>query len=150
MQSDFTYLVQADSSLRSVAQADQPGIRIAVPRGDASDLRLTRLLKQAELVRTDSIAAAIDLVRGGTANAYAAPRFVLLPEVARQPGARVLDDNFAIILMTAMVPKGNPGRLAYVSEFIEEAKASGLVKQAIERSGLRGVQVTPAGNKGTP
>ncbi len=150
MQSDFTYLVQTDSSLRSVAQADQPGIRIAVPRGDASDLRLTRLLKQAELVRTDSIPAAIDLVRSGKANAYAAPRFVLLPEVARQPGARVLDDNFAVIFMAAMVPKGNPGRLAYVSEFIEEAKASGLVKQAIERGGLRGVQVAPAANKGTP
>jgi polar amino acid transport system substrate-binding protein len=148
MQSDFTYLVQTDSSLRSVAQADQPGIRIAVPRGDASDLRLTRLLKQAELVRTDSIAAAIDLVRTGNAHAYAAPRFVLLPEVARQPGARVLDDNFAVIFMAAMVPKGNPGRLAYVNDFIEEAKASGLVKQAIERGGLRGVQVAPAANKG--
>jgi len=41
-----------------------------------------------------------------------------------------------------------PGVLAYVSEFIEEAKASGLVKQIIERNGLRGVQVAPAGNPG--
>jgi len=44
---------------------DQPGTRIAVPRGDASDLRLTAILKHAELVRVDSIAAAIDLVQAG-------------------------------------------------------------------------------------
>jgi polar amino acid transport system substrate-binding protein len=150
MQSDFTYLVLASSSLHKVADADQPGVRIAVPRGDASDLRLTRLLKQAELVRTDSIAAAIDLVRAGNADAYAAPRFLLLAEASRRPGARVLDDHFAVIFMAAMVPKGNPGRLAYISEFIEEAKASGLVKQTIERGDLRGVQVAPAAGKSTP
>jgi polar amino acid transport system substrate-binding protein len=148
MQSDFTYIVLASSPIRSVADADRSGVRIAVPRGDASDLRLTRMLKQAELVRADSIAAAIELVRTGSANAYAAPRFVLLAEAARQPGARVLDDHFSVISMAAMVPKGNAGRLAYVSEFLEEAKASGLVKQTIERGGLRGVQVAPARNAG--
>jgi polar amino acid transport system substrate-binding protein len=146
MQSDFTYIVLAGSSIRNVADVDQPGVRIAVPRGDASDHRLTRTLKRAELVRTDSIAAAVDLVRTGGASAYAAPRYLLLAEAAQRPGARVLDDHFAVIYLVAMVPKGNAGRLAYVSEFIEEAKASGLVKQTIQRAGLRGVQVAPAGN----
>ena len=40
-----------------------------------------------------------------------------------------------MISYVAMVPKGNAERLAYVNEFIEEAKASGLVKQTIERAG---------------
>jgi len=44
------------------------------------------------------------------------------------------------------LPKGQTGRLAYITEFIEEAKTSGLVQRAIERGGLRGVQVAPAGN----
>jgi hypothetical protein len=44
-----------------------------------------------------------------------------------------------------MVPKGHAGRVAYISEFIEEAKASGLVKKIIEDAGVRGVQVVPAG-----
>ncbi len=148
MQSDFTYLASAGSSLYKVADADQSGVRIAVPRGDASDLRLTRMLKRAELVRTNSIAAAIDLVRTGNASAYAGPRFLLLAEAARRPeGVRVLEDHFAVIYIAAMVPKGNAQHLAYVTEFIEEAKASGLVKQIIERAGLRGVQVAPAANK---
>ena len=38
MQSDFTFLVPSASPIRKVADADQPGIRIGVPRGDAVDL----------------------------------------------------------------------------------------------------------------
>jgi polar amino acid transport system substrate-binding protein len=149
MQSDFTYLLRAGSSIRNVADADQPGVRIAVPRGDASELYLSRILKRAQLVRTDNIAGAVNLLRTGQADAYAGPRPNALAEAERLPGSRVLEDRFAVASRAALVPKGNAGRLAYVSEFIEEVKASGLVKQIIERHGLRGVQVAPAGNPST-
>jgi polar amino acid transport system substrate-binding protein len=145
MQSDFTYLVPAGSSKRALSDMDQPGTRIAVPRGDASDLRLTQILKHAELVRIDSIAAAIDMVHAGKIDAYAAPRVVLLALSNKAPGSRVLDDGFANIVWVAMVPKGNAGHLAYVSEFLEEAKATGLVKQIIDQANLRGLQVAPSG-----
>jgi len=145
MQSDFTYLVPASSSKRSVADMDQPGIHIAVPRGDASDLRLTQTLKHAELVRIDSIAAAIDMVRDGKIDAYAAPRVVLLALSNKAPGSRVLDDGFANIVWVAMVPKGKAARLAYVSDFLQEAKATGLVKQTIDQANLHGLQVAPSG-----
>jgi polar amino acid transport system substrate-binding protein len=143
MQTDFTYLVPAGSSFRTVADVDQPGIRIAVPRGDASDLELTRVLKRAELVRTDTHAAALELLRVGNAHARTAPRPVLLADSEKLPGSRVLDDGFAVVSFAALVPKGQAGRLAYVNEFIDEAKASGLIKQTIETAGLRGVQVPP-------
>ena len=52
-QVDFTYLVPAGSSIRSVADADRPGVRIAVVRNHAIDLALSRILKQAELVRAE-------------------------------------------------------------------------------------------------
>jgi polar amino acid transport system substrate-binding protein len=45
------------------------------------------------------------------------------------------------------VPKGKPAALAYVSAFIEEAKASGLVRQAFDEMGLKSSQVAPAGMK---
>ena len=45
MQSDFSYLIPAASSIRNLDDADQPGNRIAVPRGDAVDLTLSRLLR---------------------------------------------------------------------------------------------------------
>jgi polar amino acid transport system substrate-binding protein len=143
-QSDFTYLVPAGSSIHDVADADRPGIRIAVPRGDAVDLRLTRLLKKAELVRTDTISDAVELVRTGGAHARAGPRQALLAESVKLPGSRVLAEGFAVISSAAAVPKGHAGRLAYISEFIEEEKASGLAKKMIEDAGLRGLQVAPA------
>ena len=143
MQTDHTYLVPPGSSIYKVEDADKPGVRIAVPRGDASDLRLTRLLKNAELVRADTFGAAAELLRTGGAQVLAAPRPVLLAESGKLPGSRVLADRFAVVSFAALVPKGQAGRLAYVGEFIEEAKASGLVQRTIEDAGLRGVQVAP-------
>ena len=147
MQSDFTYLVPAGSPIRNVAEVDRPGVRVASPRGDASDLLLRRTLKQAVVVGVDSLDSALDLLRTGGAEARAAPRPVLFSESARLPGSRVLEDGFAIISYVAMVPKGQAGHLAYISEFIEEAKAGGLVTRTIEAANLRGIGVAPAGIK---
>ena len=146
MQIDDTYLVPAGSPIRNVADADQPGVRIAVERGASTALVLSRMLKRAELVPA---AAAFDLLRAGNANVLAGPRAALLRLSAQLPGSRVVEDRFGVILYAMLVPKGHAGRLAYLSEFIEEAKASGLVRQAIERAGLRGVQVAPPGNPST-
>jgi polar amino acid transport system substrate-binding protein len=144
MQSDFSYLLPAASSIRNLADADQTGIRIAVPRGDAVDLALSRLLKQATLVRVDNQAAAVALLRAGQVSAYAAPRPVLLELSAQLPGSHVIEEAFATTTFAAFVPKGHAGHLAYVSEFLEEAKASGAVQQFIERTGLRGFKVAPS------
>ena len=42
-----------------------------------------------------------------------------------------------------MVPKGKADHIAYVSDFLEEAKASGLIKHTIDQAKLRGLQVGP-------
>ena len=144
MQSDFSYLLPAASSIRNLADADQTGIRIAVPRGDAVDLALSRLLKQATLVRVDNQAAGVALLRAGQVSAYAAPRPVLLELSAQLPGSHVIEEAFATTTFAAFVPKGHAGHLAYVSEFLEEAKASGAVQQFIERTALRGFKVAPS------
>ena len=148
MQTDYTYLVPAGSTKHSVADVDQPGVRIAVPRGDGSDLRLTKMLKHAELARADSVAAIVDMVRAGQVDAYAGPRVVLLKLSEQAPGSRVLDEGFADIVYVAMVPKGKAGRIAYVSDFMEEAKSSGLVQRTIDQYGLKGIQVAGAKSSG--
>ena len=58
----------------------------------------------------------------------------------------MLEDRYGAQLLAMAVPKGQAGWLAYVSEFVEEAKASGLVQRAIEGAGRPGIQVTPARN----
>src|SRR5207244_5621607 len=67
---DYTYLVPAGSSIRRIADADRPGIRIAVVRNHASTLTLSRLLKHAELVYAETPDPTFDLLRTGRADAW--------------------------------------------------------------------------------
>ncbi len=143
MQVDATYLVPAGSSIRKLADADRAGVRIAVSGKSVEDIVLTRMLKRAELRRVETVGAGFDLLRAGNADALATPRPTALSFSARLPGSRVLEDHFHATFGAMAVPKGQAGRLAYISEFIEEAKASGLVQLAIERAGVRGVKVAP-------
>jgi polar amino acid transport system substrate-binding protein len=41
------------------------------------------------------------------------------------------------------VPKGHAAGLVYLRGLVEEAKASGLVARAIDKTGARGVSVAP-------
>ncbi len=146
LQVDSTYLVPAGSSIRSVADADRPWVRIAVIRNSVEELALRRILKRAELVYAETPDPTFDLLRTGHADALASARPALLEYSLKLPGSRVLEDRYVVNLVAMAIPKGQAGRLAYISEFIEEVKASGVVQRAIERAGLRGVQVAPPGN----
>src|SRR3989442_1723967 len=148
LQIDATYLVPSGSSIRNVGDADQAGVRIAVTRKSVEEIVLSRMLKRAELRPVETISAGLELVRAGTAEALAAPRPALLQSLARIPESRVLEDRFHAAFAAMAVPKGLAARLAYINEFIEDAKASGVVQRAIEHLGLRGVQVVPIGNAG--
>jgi polar amino acid transport system substrate-binding protein len=141
MQQDFTYLVPSGSSIVSVADADQLGVRIAAVRDHASTLVLSRILKQAHLVYAETPDLTFDLLRTGYADVMASPRYSLLTYSPRLPGSRVLEDRYGANRIAMAVPKGEAGRLAYISEFVEEAKASGLVQRAIDGAGLQGYQV---------
>jgi polar amino acid transport system substrate-binding protein len=83
------------------------------------------------------------MLRSGQADAMASARSVLLDYSTKLPGSRVLEDRYGAQLLAMAVPKGQAGWLAYVSEFVEEAKASGLVQRAIEGAGRAGLQVAP-------
>jgi polar amino acid transport system substrate-binding protein len=67
----------------------------------------------------------------------------LIAQSATLPGSRVLSDGFADIYSAMAVPKGHDGWLAYINEFIEDAKVSGLVSRMIETLALQGVRVAP-------
>ena len=67
--------------------------------------------------------------------------------VAKIPGSHILPDAFLNSSTAVCVPKGKPAALAYVSQFIEEAKASGLVRKALDDMGLKSSQVAPVGMK---
>lgn len=149
LQIDATYLVPAGSSIHKLADADQPGIRIAVSAKSVEDIVLSGVLKRAELRRVETVGSGFELLRTGNVDVLAIPRPTAMLFSARLPGSRVLEDRFHTTSGAIAVPKGQSGRLAYISEFIENAKASGLVQGAIDRAGVRGVQVAPPGNPST-
>ena len=142
---DLTYLVAPGSSIRSVADADKLGIRIAAARGAATALFLERTLKAAKVTPAENEPAAFELLRTGKADALAQNRYLLLGLAERLPGARVLEERFAAAEMTIVLPRGRPAALEYVGAFVARAKSSGAVQRAIDAAGLRGVSVAPGG-----
>lgn len=143
LQFDFTYLVPSGSEIQRVSDADVSGIRIAVVVNHASTLCLTHIRRNAELITAETPDAAFDLLRAGRVEAWASTRPALLEFSMQLSGSRVLEDCFGANFTAMVVPKGLPERLAYISDFVEDAKASGLVQRAIVHSGWRGVSMAP-------
>jgi polar amino acid transport system substrate-binding protein len=144
VQFDYTYLVPADSTIHSAADADRPGIRVAVVNKHASTLALSRVIKHAELIGADVPDAAFELLRTGKAHAFASAREPLEDYATKLPGSRVLTDAYGVNPVGIAIQQGHPGRLTYISEFVEEAKASGLVQRAIDGAGLAHFRVAPS------
>jgi polar amino acid transport system substrate-binding protein len=139
---DFTYLVGPAARISSVADADRAGVRIAATRGSVPAILLSRSLQKATFVQTESEANAFDLLKAGKVQAIAQDRSHLIQLAPRLPDSRVLDDRLLAADLAMALPKGRRAALAYVEDFIEQAKAAGLVQRAIDAAELGGV--TPA------
>lgn len=137
---EATYLVPAGSRLQAIADVDQAGVRIAASARANYELFLTRTLQRAELVRAPG-GEAFDLLVKGDVHALAGLRQGLIGLAEKLPGSRILDGRFMGVQQSIGVPKARDGGLVYLRGFVEDAKASGLVARAIERTGARGVSV---------
>jgi polar amino acid transport system substrate-binding protein len=138
---DFTYLVPASSALQAIADADKPELRIALVRHHAMDTALRGKLARAQPVYADTPDAAFALFRDGKADVLAGIRPGLLMYAGLMSGTRVLADRYGRNVIALAVRKGEAARLAYVSEFVMQAKANGTIAQAIKIAGLQGVEI---------
>jgi len=137
------YLVPAGSPLRAIADVDREGVRIGLAAKSAYDLFLSRSLQRAQLVHAPDPNAAFELLVAGKVEALAGVRQTLVTNAEKLPGSRVLDGRFMAIHQALGMPKSRDAGAKYLREFIEDVKASGLVAQAIEKAGIRGVSVAP-------
>jgi polar amino acid transport system substrate-binding protein len=140
---EATYLVPAGSPLRAAAEVDREGVRVAAPARANYELYLSRSLTRAQLVRAPDANAAFDLLASGKVDALAGLTQALIGLNAKLPGSRLLDGRFMAVQQSVGTPKGRDAGAAYLRGFVEEAKASGLVARAIEKTGARGVSVAP-------
>jgi polar amino acid transport system substrate-binding protein len=139
-----TYLVRATSPLQSVGDFERPGLRIAVGRGAAYDLFLTRALKAAELVRADTSAGAVELFLESGLDAAAGVRQQLAACARARGGLRVIEGDFMAIHQAMGTPRGREAGLKYLIAFIERMKREGFVAAALARSGQDATVAPPA------
>jgi polar amino acid transport system substrate-binding protein len=142
-----TYMVRADSPLKTVEDVDRAGVRVAVGLASAYDPYLARTLKNATLVRASKggCCEMIELFLAEKLEAVAGVRQQLEGYAKQHPGLRVMEGRFQIIRQAMGTPKGRPAAAAYLRTFIEEMKASGFVADALKRSNQPDARVAPAG-----
>jgi polar amino acid transport system substrate-binding protein len=140
---EFGYLIPAGSTISTMADVDQPGIRIAVQENSGPASFFSRTLPNAVFVRESSNPGALEALQSGRADVMGSIKPVLFEMSDQLPGSRVLDGRPGIEPHAMVMPKGRDLGMAYTRQFIEDAKSEGLVQAAIERAGARGVVVAP-------
>ena len=135
---EATYLVPPGSPIRALSEVDRPGRRIAVTARSAYCLWLENNLKNAQLIQFNSADEAVRRFLDDKMDAYAGLRPGLLSLVDSHPGARILDGQFAAVQQAVGTPKKNAAGFAFLRDFVEEAKRSGLVASLIKRHGVEG------------
>lgn len=149
------YMVPDASPVRSNADVDRAGTRIVVGKGSAYDLYLTRAITKAELVRAPSSQTVVDTMLAQGCEVAANVRQQLQADCSRLqgqagvPAFRILDEPFMAIHQAMALPKGHADThtlvLPWLCDVVEELKTRGVVAQALERHGIRGATVAPAG-----
>jgi polar amino acid transport system substrate-binding protein len=141
---EATYLVPPGSPITRIEEVDRLGVRIAVAARAAYDLWLERNIRHATPLRAGSLDASFALFAEQKLEALAGLRPKLLSDAEKMPGSRVLEGKFMAVQQAIGTARGNEAAAAFLRDFVEEAKASGLVARLIARHGVRGLSVAPA------
>jgi polar amino acid transport system substrate-binding protein len=138
-----TYLVRADSPLRTIDDVDRQGVRVVVGNKSAYDLHLARTLKHAELVRAPTSQAVIEVFSNGRFEVAAGVKQQVHHFAASRPELRVMEGRFMTIEQAMATPKGREAGFTYLRAFVEEMKRTGLVAEALARSDQKDAAVAP-------
>ncbi|CAM5785153.1 MAG: ABC transporter substrate-binding protein [Burkholderiales bacterium] len=138
------YLVRDASPLHGNDQVDRAGTRVAVGKGSAYHLFLSRELLHADIVRIPTSPAVVAAFIEGGHDVAAGVRQQLEADAQRHGGLRLLPGRFMVIEQAMAVPKSR-GALAasLLKSFVEDMKSSGLVLEALRRHGVEGASVAP-------
>jgi len=137
------YLVPQGSPIRSNADVDREGVRVAAGAGSAYDLFLSRNLKHAKIVRAPTSPAVTDMFVAQKLEVAAGVKQQLEADARRIPELRLLEGRFMVINQAMGTPRGREAGAKYLREFVEEMKASGFVAQALERHRVEGASIAP-------
>lgn len=138
------YLVREGSTIRSNAAVDSESNRVAVGKGSAYDLFLSRELKRAQIVRAATSPTVVQTFLEEGLEVAAGVKQQLEADAAKADGLRLLDQRFMVIQQAMGVPKSRGEAAADVlREFVEEVKLSGFVSASLAKHGIAGASVAP-------
>lgn len=127
------FVVPQDSPLQSVADVDQPGVRIGVKQGSAYDLFLGRTLQHAEVVAG---AEGVDVLRELGLAAGAGIRQPASDFVRDNPGFRLIDERFMEIRQAVATTRDrHPDSVHFLDQAVHELTATGFIAESLRRSG---------------
>ena len=103
-----------------------------------------RTLKNAGITAATSVEEAVAMLRMGKADAFALSRDSAPDRSWRScPAPASLTEASSKPALPSPYRRTGPNALAYVSAFLEQAKASGGVRRALDRAGFRDEPVAP-------
>jgi polar amino acid transport system substrate-binding protein len=138
---EATYLVHPNSLLKSVADVDRAGVRIAVRRGAAYCLWLERNIKHATVMSFEAADAPLNQFIAEKLDALAALKPGLLDDIKKVPGGKILPGHFMTVQQAIGTGKPNTAGAKFLQEFVTDAKKSGLVARLIEKHHVAGLSV---------
>ncbi|WP_334054289.1 ABC transporter substrate-binding protein [Burkholderia cepacia] len=138
------YLVRNDSPIKTNDNVDVSGNRIAVGKGSAYDLFLTRELTSAQIVRSPTSPTVVQTFLKEGLEVAAGVKQQLEADAKKTPGLRLLSERFMVIQQAMGVPKSRgPAAAETLRHFVEGKKGSGFVAEALSRHGIVGASVAP-------
>jgi polar amino acid transport system substrate-binding protein len=141
------YLVRSDSPIKTNAQVDQPGNTVAVGKGSAYDLFLTRELHHATIVRIPTSPAVVQGFLDQNLSVAAGVKQQLQKDASRTGGLRILDQRFMVIRQAMGIPKSRGVAAAqYLAGFVRQMRASGFVADSLTRHHIDGAIVAGDGS----
>ena len=121
------YLVPPGSPIRSIAEADATGLRIAIAEKSAYDLFLSRSLQHARLVHANGMEGSYELFVAEKLDLLAGIKPWLKIVAGKIPGSRVLDGRFTAVQQCIGTPKDREAGISFLRKFVDEIKDSGFV-----------------------
>ncbi|MFY8152999.1 MAG: transporter substrate-binding domain-containing protein, partial [Hyphomicrobiales bacterium] len=140
---EATYMVPEGSPIKSIADVDTKGVRIAVSARSAYDLWLVNNIRNATLVQVSGLDAAYEKFMSDKLEVLAGLRPGLLKDVEKAPGLKILDGKFTAVQQAVGTAKANVEAAAFLADFVEKAKKSGMVQNFIDRHRVKGLSVAP-------
>ena len=138
-----TFLVRGDSSIKDLSEVDQLGNRISVMNRSAYDLYLTAKIKYATIVRAKSIDESFEQFAHRQLEVLGGLKPRLESDCKKIPGSRILDGHITSVKQSVGTLPIHKKSAKYLHEFIERAKATGVVSNLIKKYNVNGVSVAP-------